>query len=65
MGQLVKELKTISQGALPEHMENSRHDGKEQCKTVTTRSGLSYEELVLTNEGIDASTSLPTLEPEI
>lgn len=62
MDQLANELKSRSQGALSMHMENSRRDGKEQRTVVTTHSGLSYEESVLTHRGIDASTSISTSE---
>ncbi|XP_022157836.1 uncharacterized protein LOC111024449 [Momordica charantia] len=60
MGQLASELKNRPRGTLPSATEEPKIEGREHCKTITTRSGLAYEEPKMPREG----SSCPTKEKE-
>ncbi|XP_022155996.1 uncharacterized protein LOC111022971 [Momordica charantia] len=58
IGQLSNDLKARPQGSFPWHTEVPKRDGKEQCKAVTLRSGLSYERPKMPVEVEKPSTSI-------
>ncbi|XP_022155224.1 uncharacterized protein LOC111022366 [Momordica charantia] len=64
VGQLANDLKARPQGSIPGHTEVPKRYGKEQCKAVTLRSGLSYEGPKMLVEVKKPSTSIQNAPSE-
>ncbi|XP_022147177.1 uncharacterized protein LOC111016189 [Momordica charantia] len=65
VGQHANDLKARPQGSFPRHTKVPKRDGKEQCKAITLRSGLSYEEPKMPVEVEKPSTSIQNALSEV